>query len=103
MIDKDVELGIMQAAIAIAGLLLVFMGFLLSRADQTGLQTKRRVIKAVAIGGFVPFTAALACAWQSVWAIQGASSSALTLFCTVKIVLALTALYAIIATFFQVR
>ena len=103
MADKDVALGILQAAIAIGGLLLVFIGFLLSKADDIALASKRKKVRAVAVGGLVPFTAALACALQSLWAIQGAHSSAMGLFAMTKIVLALTMLYAIMATFFEVK
>ena len=103
MADKDIALGILQAAIAIGGLLLIFIGFLLGRSDQTTLASKRNKIKAFAIAGLVPFLAALECALQSIWAIQGAHESALYLFVSLKIVLFLTAFYAIIATFFDVR
>lgn len=103
MADKDSALAILQASIAIGGLLLVFIGFLLSRADQTDLKTRRRMIKGIAIGGLFPFAAALICSWQGVWVIQGAHTSSLYLFFTFKIVLALTGLYAIMATIFQVK
>jgi hypothetical protein len=103
MADKDVALGILQAAIAIGGLLLVFIGFLLARGDREDLARVRRKIRLVAIAGLIPFVAALICSWQSIWAIQGASGSALYLFCTFKIVLVLTLIYAIMATFYEVR
>ena len=103
MADKDVALGILQAAIALGGLLLVFIGFLLARGDREELGRVRKKIRVVALLGLVPFVAALFCSWQSVWAIQGASGSAMYLFCTLKIVLAVTAIYAIMATFYEVR
>jgi hypothetical protein len=103
MADKDVALGILQAAIAIGGLLLIFIGFVLGRGDREPLKGIRVKIKRIAIFGLVPFIAALFCAWQSIWAIQGAHGSAMYLFCTLKIVLALTAVYAIMATFYEVR
>ncbi len=103
MTNENISLGILQAAIAIGGLLLIFIGFLLSKADQIALKTKRVQVRRVAVGGLVPFAAALVCAWQSVWALQGAHGSAMHLFTTTKIVLASTALYAIMATFFEVK
>jgi len=103
MADKDVALGILQAAIAIGGLLLVFIGFLLGRVDKEELKSVRVKIRYVAIGGLVPFVASLFCAWQSIWAVEGAHTSQVYLFCTLKIVLGLTAIYAIMATFYEVR
>jgi hypothetical protein len=103
MADKDVALGILQAAIAIGGLLLVFIGFVLGRADREPLKAVRVKIRRVGIAGLIPFVAALLCSWQSIWAIQGAHESAMYLFCTLKIVLVLTAIYAIMATFYEVR
>ena len=103
MADKDVALGILQAAIAIGGLLLVFIGFLLGRVDREPLKGIRLKIRRVAMFGLIPFVASLYCAWQSLWAIQGAHTSAMYLFCTLKIVLALTAIYAIMATLYEVR
>jgi hypothetical protein len=103
MADKDVALGILQAAIAIGGLLLIFIGFVLGRADREPLKGIRVRIRWVGIAGLIPFVAALFCSWQSLWVIQGAHESAMYLFCTLKIVLALTGIYAIMATFYEVR
>jgi len=103
MANTDVALGILQAAIAIGGLLLVFIGFVLGRADREPLKGVRVRIRRIGIAGLVPFVAALFCSWQSVWAVQGAHGSSMHLFFTFKIVLALTAIYAIMATFFEVR
>jgi hypothetical protein len=103
MADKDVALGFLQASIALAGLLLVFIGFLLERASRTDLKSARLKVKVMAIAGLVPFTATLICSLQSIWAIQGAHGSSMYLFCTMKIVLALTAVYAMMATFYEVE
>ncbi|MCU1313954.1 MAG: hypothetical protein JWM54_1711 [Acidobacteriaceae bacterium] len=103
MADKDAELAIFQAAIALSGLLLVFIGFLLGRADQTGLKSNRIKVKLIALGGLVPFLAALSCSLEGVWALQGARCSAMYLFSTFKIVLAFTAIYAILAAVYDVR
>lgn len=100
---EGIVLGVMDAAVALAGLLLVFIGFLLARADQTTLQSRRVKVKRVAIGGLVPFVACLACVLQSIWAVQGAHLSATLLLGSFKIVLAFTAVYAIIATFYEVK
>jgi hypothetical protein len=103
MADKDTALAILQAAIALAGLLLVFIGFLLSKADQTDLKAPRQRIRRIVGAGLIPFVAALGCSWQSIWVLQGAHLSAAYLYSTLKIVLVLVGLYAIMATFFEVR
>jgi hypothetical protein len=101
--DKDAALAIFQAAIALGGLLLVFIGFLLGRADQKDLKSNRVRVRRIAVAGLMPFLAALGCSLQGVWALQGAHSSAVHLFSTFKIVLTLTAIYAILAAFYDVR
>jgi hypothetical protein len=101
--DKDVALAIFQAAIALGGLLLVFIGFLLGRADQTDLKSHRVKVKRIALVGLIPFLAALCCSLQGIWTLQGARCSSMHLFSTFKIVLALTAIYAIVAAFYDVR
>jgi hypothetical protein len=57
-VDKDIALGILQAAIALAGLLLVFIGFLQAKAEQTALAAPRRKIQILARCGLVPFLSA---------------------------------------------
>lgn len=101
--DKDVALGILQAAIALAGLLLVFIGFLQTKADQTALADDRNRVRLLARVGLIPFFGALICTWQSIWAIQGAVVSGEYLYLTLKIVLVLTGLYAIMATFYEAQ
>lgn len=97
----DIALAILQAAIALAGLLLVFIGFLIGKADGQGLKSQRMRTKKIAAWGLVPFLAALGCGWQSVWAIQGAHRAAVYLLSTFKVVIAFTAIYAIIAAAFE--
>jgi len=103
MADKDVALAILGASIGLAGLLLVFIGFLLAKADQQDLKSKRSNIRTIAVVGLLPFVACLLCAWQSIWTVQGAHESAMWLFASLKIVIALTGLYAIMATFYELR
>lgn len=101
--DKDVILGILGAAIGLAGLLLVFVGFLLSAAAQIKEQTPRRRLKMVACIALIPFLCCLACAWQSIAAIEGDPFSAGHLLFSAKIVLVITGIYAILATILEVQ
>lgn len=95
--NRDIALAVMSNGIAVAGLLLVFIGFLLGKADQIDLARKRNRVRFVAISGLIPFLASLACALISIWAIQGAAWSDHHLFTALKLEIALTAGYAIMA------
>lgn len=97
MPDKDISLAVMGNGIAIAGLLLVFIGFLLGKADSISLARTRKKVRFVAVAGLLPFLTALGCALLSIWAIQGAEWSAWHLLCSLKLALAFTAAYAIMA------
>jgi len=101
--DKDVEIGVLGAAIGLAGLLLVFVGYLLSAAAQIQEQTPRRRLKAAACTALIPFLCCLGCAWMSIEAIQGDVFSAEHLLLSAKIVLVITGIYAILATIFEVQ
>ena len=97
MADKDAALAILQAAIALAGLLLVFAGFLLARAEQFPNERARRSLKRLAKFALVPLLAAIGCTWLAVWAAQGANWSQQHLYSCFQIILVISALYAIIA------
>jgi hypothetical protein len=101
--DKDVALGILGASIGLAGLLLVFVGFLLAAASQIDLRKTRVLMKTVASFALVPFLCCLACALESIYTIEGSAFSAEHLLFSAKIVLGVTAIYAILATIFQVK
>lgn len=93
--NENIALGVMQGAIGLAGLLLVFSGFLLSKAES--FETKRGDrYRAIALSGLIPLLAALSCSWIAVWALQGAPWSSLHLLGVLKITLVFTAAYAII-------
>ena len=104
MADKDEVLAILQAAIAIAGLVLVYSGFVLSKAGGLSDTRKAKKFKRLAQGALVPVIPALFCAFMGVralrvgcWGSLWASNWMLGVF---EIVLALTAGYAIIAAFY---
>src|ERR1700733_6239111 len=98
MIERDAALAIFGGAIALAGLLLVFIGFLLPGLNQYSATAADR-IRWIARFGLIPFAACLSCAWVSIWALQGPGWSGAHLWGVLKLTLALTAAYAIIATF----
>jgi putative flippase GtrA len=104
MAEKDTILALLGAAIAIAGLVLVYSGFVLARAAAFSDVRKRRKYECVAKCGLVPVLAALSCALLAIralrpghWGAQWASNWIILAF---EIVLALTGGYAIIAALF---
>ena len=101
MPSEGIILGVLGAAVALAGLLLVFVGFVQSKADQTSLAKPRGKLVILSRLGLVPFLSALLCSWQSIEALQSVHWAGTLLFCSLKIVLFLTGLYAIVATFFE--
>ena len=104
MADKDEILAVLQAAIAIAGLVLVYSGFVLVKAAEFTDVRKKRKFYRLAKGALVPVLAALFCSFMGVrallpghWWSSWASNWILFVF---EIVLALTGGYGIIAAFF---
>lgn len=95
--DKDSALAIFGGSLALAGLLLVFIGFILPKTEAYSEQTADK-FRWLARVGLIPFIMALACCWFSVWAIQGGHWSGAHLWGVLKLTLVLTGIYAIIAT-----
>jgi hypothetical protein len=97
MPDKDVILAVLGSDIALAGLVLVFSGFLITKAEtyQTRYGDKFKMFAATAI---IPVVAALIAAWVCIDAIQGSAWAGPYVLFGLKIVLALSGIYAIIAT-----
>lgn len=100
MADKDIALAIIGAAVALAGLLLVYSAFLVAKAADYDTRRKDKFLSA-ARWSVAPVLASIFCAWVAVrvllpghFAHEWASS---WLIFTFEIVLALTAIYAIIA------
>jgi hypothetical protein len=94
--DKEISLAIMGGVLAIAGLLLVFSGFLFARSDQ--LEPKRgKKYRLIARLGLVPFVASIACTWISLQASKGNVWSVNSLECVFDAVLFLTSVYAVVS------
>src|ERR1700679_1813025 len=98
MADQDIALAILQAAIAIAGLILVFTGFLSGKAAEADGSRSGDKFVLVARLGLIPIVSALFCTgvgvrvllpghWANAWCVSW-------LILVFEIVLALTALYA---------
>lgn len=98
MAEKDVALAIMGAALGLAGLLLVFSGFLLARSAQ--YESKRgdkyRYLAKLAM---IPTLLCFACTLVALWSVQGGSWSEKHLYDIFKAVLAVSALYAIVGLY----
>lgn len=104
MAEKDTTLALLGAAIAIAGLVLVYSGFVLARAAGFSDVRKRKRYERIAKAGLIPVLAALWCALMAIRALRpghwGAQWAANWIILTFEIVLALTGGYAIIAALF---
>jgi hypothetical protein len=93
MADRETILAVLSSAIGLAGLLLIFSGFLFSKAASFGT-VRGDKFKALAKFTLFPVLAALALAWTSVMALDGNAwaSSYLTTF--LKVTLVVTAFFA---------
>jgi len=103
MIEKDVLLAVLGSDIAIAGLILVFAGFLFTKAESYQGSRSGDKYNWLAVLGLVPVVFALASAWMCIDALQGGEWEASHTLLMMKIVIFLTGGYAIIAgvlTFF---
>ncbi|HSY36808.1 MAG TPA: hypothetical protein VK814_13720 [Acidobacteriaceae bacterium] len=103
MADKDVALAILQAAIAIAGLVLIYSGFLAAKgADYRGDRAGDKFLRMAKLG-LIPVIIALFCSGMGVRVLRighwGHDWCATWLILAFEIVLATTAVYAIIAAF----
>jgi uncharacterized membrane protein len=101
--ERDVILAMFGSDIAIAGLVLVFAGFLVGKAASYGGSRSGDKYNWIAVAGLVPIVASLVAAWMCIDALQGCQWEAAHTLLIMKIVLALTGAYAIIAallTFF---
>jgi uncharacterized membrane protein len=97
MTDKDVILAVLGSDIAIAGLVLVFAGFLVTKADSFQGSRSGDKYNWLAVAGLIPILVSLVSAWMCIDAIQGGEWEAAHTLMTLKIVLALTGAYAIIS------
>jgi cytochrome bd-type quinol oxidase subunit 2 len=96
VIEKDTILAVLGNDIAVAGLVLIFAGFLFTKSGE--YQTRRGdKYRWLAAAGMIPVMVALLSGWLCIDAIEGNLWDANHALPFLKIVLALTGLYAIIA------
>jgi hypothetical protein len=96
--EKDTILAAIGSAIGLAGLLLVFVGFIYTHGESFSNAATKRKYQRVAKAGIVPFSVALVSAWFCLRWLQWCGPTdyllALLLF---KVCLLLTFAYGIIA------
>jgi hypothetical protein len=95
-LEKDVIVALFGASVGLAGILLVFVGFVYSRGEQLEPRRKRRYSRIAQIG-LLPFLLAVLCAWLcSAWLTGSVAvyDSCVYLF---RAALALTAIYGFVA------
>jgi hypothetical protein len=91
--DRDTILAVLQSGIGLAGLLLIFSGFLFSKAAtfDTVRGDKFRTLAKITL---FPVMVALALAWISVMALEGNTWASSYLTTLLKVTLAVTAVFA---------
>jgi hypothetical protein len=103
MAERDTILAVLQSDIGLVGLVLTFAGFVVAKAESFSNIERGDRYRYLALASLVPIVAALVSAWISMNAIEGGIWSANHSLYSLKLVLALTGVYAIIAaalTFF---
>ena len=95
MAERDTILAVLSSGIALAGLLLIFSGFLFSKAAS--FDTKRGdKFRTLARLTLIPVLTALALTWISIMALEGNRWSALDLITLLKITLGITATFSVV-------
>ena len=95
MPDKDVILAVLQSAIGLAGLLLIFAGFLITKVASLP-EKYARAAKITAFATLVPFIGNLLLAYMSVRALRGPGWAGYHLMFGLVMSLLLTALVGIV-------
>ena len=103
MADKDIALGLLQSAVAIAGLVLVYVAFIISRSANLENTKRSKKFTRIAVSGIIPVILALLCALLSVRVLLcsrfGSQWAVYHLIPLFEILLVLTGIYAIISAF----
>jgi hypothetical protein len=97
-VEKDTIIAAIGSAIGLAGLLLIFVGFVYTHGESFSSEATKRKFQRVAKAGIAPFSVALASAWFCLRWLQWSGPAdyllALLLF---KVCLLLTLAYGIIS------
>jgi hypothetical protein len=95
MVEHDTILAVLSSGIALAGLLLVFTGFLFAKAES--YQTKRGdKFRRLAMYGLAPVMASLWLSWMSLDALAGSQWAQTNLIVCLRGTLLMTAAFAIV-------
>ncbi|MGH9563801.1 MAG: hypothetical protein ACRD3S_20290 [Terracidiphilus sp.] len=97
MADKDTALAVLQGALAIAGLLLIFAGYLQTKAAAFDSTVRRDKFRWLALIALIPLCFSLFCCFASVYVVLGSPWAATHLLGMLEILLATTGVYAIVA------
>ena|ERR1700719_2222255 len=99
--EKDTILAVFGAAVGLAGIVLVFVGFVSSHGEGFQNNDRKRIFKRVGKAGLVPFAIALVAAFFSLsWLENQNSNSYYLAILTFKLSLVCTLLYGIISVIF---
>lgn len=94
--SRDTVIAVLGASVSLAGLLLVFIGFVYARAES--FETKRGdAYRRAAKLGLVPFLTSLGCAWFCVEWLTGCQGAFGPVVMTFRAALIATAAYGAIA------
>jgi tryptophan-rich sensory protein len=96
---KDAAGVILQTSVGLAGLLLVFIGFVYSRGESFSSSVRADKFKNVARAGFFPFGLALLCGWVALNAMSGDSASYAWALITFRTTVVVLGLYAFVVVF----
>lgn len=97
MAERDTILAVLQSDIGIAALIIVFAGFLVAKGGS--YQTRRGdKYQVFALCSLIPFIACAVSIWISLDAIEGSVWCANHALLSLKWVLAMSGIYAIMAT-----
>jgi hypothetical protein len=97
-LERDLLVAILETDVALAGLLLVFVGFVYSRGEELSSLRKAK-FKNVARAGMIPFGLSLSCAWVCVSYLVGDAALARTAVTLFRLDLIVTAGYACFVLF----
>jgi hypothetical protein len=95
MVDRDVILAVLQTGISLAGLLLIFSGFLFSRASSFSTVRGDKFIW-IARATLIPVLMALALSWLSIYALEGSPWAISHLMGLLRLTLGATVVFAIV-------
>jgi hypothetical protein len=97
-LEKDAIVAILGAAVSLAGLLLVFVGFVYARGEAMASRRGER-FKNVARSGIVPFLVSIWCSWLCVSYLMGDLDLFRSAVLVFRADLIVTAWYAFIVLF----